>query len=208
VTSRIGGWAAQAGPAKVLAAVHALLQENRSGDRVTVRVTLDPGERTQVARLLGVAWDTSGKPITLGGLRAAIARNGGELHTLLEQQVGPIIDLPAQRAAQRDQDQAAVDAAYTLLRQAGVPAHAVQLAANRRWLERPDRAGMEGRAQALARLWSALPAQDRPVQEFATWLFHDPHALDRDQEIGRTAVRLLATAAARPNRPPSRLTPR
>ncbi|MFI1996328.1 TIGR02679 domain-containing protein [Actinoplanes sp. NPDC020271] len=199
MSATIDQWAVRSGPAKVLAAARILVENGRTGPRVTVRVDLDRNERAQVARLLGVGWDSSGAPVTIGRLTAALAGAGDDLTQLLIRTGGPLTDIPAKKAAAAAAAKAAVDGAYQQLVDAGVPAHAVALAQERRWL---DKAGqpIPGRAAALSRLWQHLPSTGRPLPEVANHLFGDPHALDRDADLGRVAARLLA-AAAEPNDP-------
>lgn len=87
-----------AGPTRVLDAARTGLEAGSTGDRVRVRATLDTAGRDQVGRLLGLPWVSSGKPVTLGLLRAACARNGTELMLLLEALGGPLRDRRAEKA--------------------------------------------------------------------------------------------------------------
>jgi hypothetical protein len=82
--------------------------------------------------------------------------------------------------------------------EAGIPAHAIELAQARRWLGRPDTDDIAARAHALARLWRGLPAAATPLPELANALYHDTHRLDRDAHLGRVAALLLAAAPADP----------
>ncbi|MEU7999344.1 TIGR02679 domain-containing protein [Micromonospora sp. NPDC049060] len=195
MTAAVDAWAQLAGPAKVLAAARLLVEERHTGPAVTVRVDLDKTERAQVAKLLGLAWNSSGDSVKLGRLTAALTRAGDDLTALLVRLGGDLDDRPAEKARKAADAKAAVDSAYQELTDAGIPAHAVDLARERRWLERRA-APIPGRAKALARLWQALPGNGRPLPEFANQLFQDPHALDRDAELGRAAARLLAAADA------------
>lgn len=195
MTAAIDRWAAQPGPRKVLTAVRDLLQEHHTGNGVTVRVDLTEPERTQIGRILGLSWDTSGKPITLGKLRAALTRADDDLLDLLTRIGGPIDDVRGRREQAAARAAAAIDAAYTGLIDAGFPEHAVSLARTRRWLGTdPDESA--SRSDDLQRLWQALPGDGRPLAEFANSLFADPHRLDRDSDLGRVAARLLAATTA------------
>lgn len=188
-------WAAQPGPHKVLTAVRELLQERRTGNGVTVRVELTANERTQLARYLGVAWDTSGQPVTLGKLRTALTRAGDDLLDLLTRTGGTIDDVRGRREEVAGRAAATIDAAYTSLTTAGLPDHAIHLARKRRWLGTdPDTATR--RSQNLKYLWQALPGTGRPLAELANTLYGDPHRLDRDTDLGRIAARLLAATTA------------
>jgi uncharacterized protein (TIGR02679 family) len=194
VNTTLDTWAKLPGPAKVLAAARLLYENGRTGPRVTVRVDLDTLQRHQVAKLLGMAWDTTGDPVRLGALDTKLKQAGTSLAGLLVTIGGPLRDRPAEKAAAAEAARTAVDDAYRQLTDAGVPTHAVSLARSRRWL---DKAGLPipGRAAALAQLWQTLPAAGRPLPELANQLFGDPHALDRDADLGRAAARLLAAAA-------------
>lgn len=188
-------WAAQPGPHKVLTAVRELLQERRTGNGVTVRVELTATERAQVARYLGVEWDTSGQPVNLGRLRAALGRVGDDLLDLLTRTGGTIDDVRGRREQAAARTVATIDAAYTSLTTAGLPDHALHLARKRRWLGTdPDTATR--RSHDLQHLWHALPGTGRPLAEIANTLYGDPHRLDRDHDLGRIAARLLAAATA------------
>ncbi|MFY1692823.1 TIGR02679 domain-containing protein [Plantactinospora sp. WMMB782] len=188
-------WAAQPGPHKVLTAVRELLQERRTGNGVTVRVELTATERAQMARYLGVAWDTSGQPVTLGKLRTALTRTGDDLLDLLTRTGGAIDDVRGRREQAAARTAATIDAAYTSLTITGLPDHAVQLARRRRW-PGTDPATATRRSDDLQHLWHALPGTSRPLAEIANTLYGDPHRLDRDHDLGRTAARLLAAASA------------
>ncbi|WBC08857.1 TIGR02679 domain-containing protein [Micromonospora sp. WMMA1947] len=198
MTAAMDRWAAQAGPQKVLEAVRKLLEEQRTGAGVTVRVNLSQPERAQVGRILGLDWETSSRPITLGKLRVALTRAGDDLLDLLTRTGGPVVDVRGRREHAAAQAAATVESAYTTLANAGLPTHAVDLARTRRWLERPNPDLATSRAADVARLWQTLPGAGRPLAEVANSLFADPHRLDRDTDLGRIAARLLAAATAQP----------
>ncbi|WP_406036500.1 TIGR02679 domain-containing protein [Micromonospora sp. NBC_00898] len=193
MTEAIDRWATQPGPSKVLTAVRELLQERRNGNGVTVRVALTEPERTQVGRVLGLAWDAAGQPVTLGKLRTALARADDDLIDLLTRTTGPIVDVRGHREDTAARAAVAIEAAYAALTTIGYPDHAVHLARTRRWLG-TDPAVATARSGDLQRLWQALPGGGRSLAEFATSLFSDPHRLDRGPDLGRLAARLLAAA--------------
>ncbi|UFN96260.1 TIGR02679 domain-containing protein [Micromonospora aurantiaca] len=186
------------GPAKVLAAARERLQNGHVGDRVRLTVELDERERAQVGRLLGVAWEASAKAITLGNLRAGLAALDDDLVAVLTRHGGAPDNLRAKRAANLAARTATINAAYEALIAAGWPAHAVDHARAKRWLERANADHVPERADELCRLWKALPSDNRPLPQLADALFDDTHCLDRGQTLGRLAARLLAAAGAAP----------
>ncbi|UQU62530.1 TIGR02679 domain-containing protein [Couchioplanes caeruleus] len=194
MSATIDRWAQLPGPVKILAAARDAFEHRRTGPRVTLKVNLNSDARTQVAQLLGLNWDTSGQPVRLGKLQTALAKGGDDLIALLERTGGPLVDRVAARADADAAARALLDAAYQQLADAGIPANVVALARERRWLDRAA-TPVPGRADNLVRLWKALPGGDRPLPELANQLFTDPHALDRDTELGRVAARLLAAIA-------------
>lgn len=187
-------WAALPGPAKVLAAARELLENGKKGPGVTLRITLDAGERDQVGRIFGMSWEVSMAPVTLGRLRKALHGLDDTLEDLLVRLGGPLDDRVAKRKLDRQAVQDHLDNAYAVLTNVGIPEHAVALARTRRWLEHTNPDLAHSRAQALATLWQHLPAADRPLPELANSLFGNPHHLDRDADLGRLAARLLAAA--------------
>ncbi|WBC05312.1 TIGR02679 domain-containing protein [Micromonospora sp. WMMA1976] len=189
-------WANLPGPTKVLAAARDLLENGKTGLNVTVRVTLDAAERDQVGRILGMAWEASAAPVTLGRLRKALRGLDDSLEDLLVRLGGPLDDRVAKRESDRQAAKDHIDSAYAVLTGAGIPEHAVALARIRRWLEHTSPDLADSRAQALALLWQHLPAASRPLPELANSLFGNPHHLDRDADLGRLAARLLAAADA------------
>ncbi len=189
-------WAAQPGPHKVLSAVRELLQDRRTGNGVTVRVELTAIERAQVARYLGVAWDTSGQPVTLGKLRTALTRTGDDLLDLLTRTGGAIDDVRGRREQAAARTAATIDAAYTSLTTTGLPDHAVQLARKRRWLGTdPDTATR--RSDDLQHLWHALPGTGRPLLKSPT-----PSTGTRTASTATTTSAAPPPACSQPPPPP------
>jgi hypothetical protein len=92
VTAATDRWASFPGPRKLLVAARALLQEQRTGAGVVVRADLTAPERAQVARYLGLDWEVSGRPVTLGRLRTALSRAGDDLDGLLTRTAVPAVD--------------------------------------------------------------------------------------------------------------------
>jgi uncharacterized protein (TIGR02679 family) len=189
-------WARLPGPARVLAAARSRLEAAHVGDRVRVPVTLTATDRAHVGRLLGLPWASSGKPVTLGLLRAACARSNADLDVLLCTVGGPLRDLRAEKTATMLAGQQRRDVAAGQLVAVGVPAAVVELMLSRRWLGRVDGPAFPAAVDALTRLLSQLPAGGVLLANLAQDVCDDPHALDRDQALGRAAARVLTATAA------------
>jgi uncharacterized protein (TIGR02679 family) len=187
-------WESLPGADKALAAARTRIENGDTGDRVRLDLDLTDQDRADLGRRLGMDWELSGKPVTLGRLRAAFAQTGAALEQILTTRGGPLQNLPAQRAEQRAAQTASVEAAYQILTDAGIPESVAALARQRRWLGKPDVDDIAGRARDTAALWAALPAGGRRLSELADHLFDDPHALDRDRDLGRITARILAAA--------------
>lgn len=189
-------WAARPGPAVVLAAARARLEAGQRGPRLTLTADLDDPGRRDVSELLGLQWRASQAPVTLGALRAAFLKHGVELEDVLVACGGPLRNAPAERAAARTARADEADTARAALLGAGVPNAAVDQAISRRWLGRTGRGGeVQRAAEQLVRVWAALPAPAGTLlATFAGELFADPHALDKDRPLGRTAARLIAAS--------------
>jgi len=132
-------------------------------------------------------------------------RNGDDrecvdpLEVLLTATTGTVRDLPGEkqqaakvRASHRSQ-------AQELLEGASVPKPVAALAVQRRWLG--DNEGAVELAALVARLVARLvtlraSGVTQLLAEAAQQLYGNPHALDRDQALGRAAVRVLAASQA------------
>ena len=189
-------WAALPGPAATLLAARRLLEAGTSGDRVTVGERLHGPDRDQVGRLLGLTWATSTKPVTLGLLRAACARSGVQLPDLLEATGGPLRDLRAEKQATNDEHEHRRVHTRTVLAGALGADELVELVMSRRWLGPARDPHVPTRAESLGRLLAALPASGALLATVAQDVFGDPHALDRDQLLGRAAARIVAAQTA------------
>lgn len=189
-------WARLPGSTAVLRTVRAKVENGTHGDRVRVGANLTEAERRDAGRLLGSQWERSGKPTTVGAVRKAVgaaceADAGAALAALLIAHSGPLRDLPAERAVAAHEHTSRRERAIAALTEAGVDAAVAELAVRRRWLGGTE--NTEGIAAHLASLLRHLPADPpRLLPELAAALFDDPHALDRQQALGRAAVRVLA----------------
>ncbi|MGM9473452.1 TIGR02679 domain-containing protein [Pseudarthrobacter sp. YS3] len=175
------------------------VEGGKTGDRT--QVTIGEEHRDDIGRILGVAWELSGKPVTLRVLRDGLSKAGADLDTLLTAVGGPLRDKPAERRRAAEAKQQLRSESTDLLSDVGVPRPVAELAIARRWL------GPEPQAVAsvVAAAWSALPTQPGStggqlgtvgLAEFAGQELLNPHALDRDQPAGRAVARLLAATFA------------
>jgi uncharacterized protein (TIGR02679 family) len=189
-------WEGLPGTIKALDAARTRIENGATGDLVRLDLDLTHQDRADLGRRLGMDWELSSKPVTLGRLRAALAQTGATLEQVLALRGGPLRNLPAERAEQRAARTASVDAAYQTLAATGITEPVVALARRRRWLGRPGVDDIAGRARDTAALWAALPAGGRRLSELADHLYDDPHALDRDRDLGRITARILAASGA------------
>lgn len=202
VSPELVAWARLPGSAELLRQARGKLERGARGDRVTVAPNLDVRQRRDVSRLMGRRWEVSGTPVTLGRLRAAVATaaagaddGAAALDALLERTSGPLRDRPAERKAAAMERASHRRQVMDALEGAGVPAGVRLLALQRRWFG--DGPASVAQAGKLARLLDALSSGTSGLlAEVATALYADPHALDRDTSLGRTAVRVLAAARA------------
>ncbi|WP_051300329.1 DUF2399 domain-containing protein [Actinomadura rifamycini] len=144
---------------------------------------LDPGERKQVARLLGNRWEVSGRPVRLQDL--AVRLDGLSPLDLAEEVHGPVTTRAGSRARARAEAEARRRKALDALAAAGVAARAAET-----WLaENPRFATV---ADQVAAVWRALPGEPVPLAQFAADVCDDAHALDADRRLGRAVARLAA----------------
>jgi len=145
---------------------------------------------------MGLRWEVTGKPVTLGGLRMSLMRSQTTLTDVLVAIGGPLRDLPGERAAAKNATEQARDTVAAVLVGAGVPAQvaALALSTSRRWLGPGPEAGVT--AERLAALLRTLPGRSIMLATLASDLYDDPHALDHKAVLGRAATRILAAQRA------------
>ena len=196
VPEGVRAWAGRPGAAQVLEDARKLLEAGKAGDRTRVGGDLSAAHRKDVGRILGLRWEISGKPATMGALRTCLARSHTTLVDVLVAAGGPLRDLPGERAAAKSAAAAASDAVAVVLVGAGVPAEVAALAvsSSRRWLGSAEEAAATG--ERLAALLGALPHEPIMLAVMASQLYGDPHALDHKTVLGRAASRILAAVAA------------
>ncbi len=201
VPDGLAAWARLAGPATVLDEVRRRARRGHSTDAGALRVDLTPDRRREVARVLGVRWEASGRPVRLQDLSAALADHGLTLREFVEALDGAVVVedrlVRSQRDVRRDEERAA---AGQELRAAGVGAEDVA-----RWLDdpvlpRPGTGELQSVAHEVALVARRVAARERPIglAALAAELFGDAHALDHAQLTGRATARLLATVHGLP----------
>ncbi|MFI6089556.1 TIGR02679 domain-containing protein [Streptomyces sp. NPDC051218] len=187
-------WVNLAGPAKVIAEVRRRL-EARGAVSGEINVPLSDGERREIGRLLGLKWVTSGKNVTVAALEKALVARSTTL-LLLAQSLGSLDDHRADRARKAAARQGELDAAGSALVGAGVPEHVAQWFIKLRRRPKPGTGKLLSHMKQVASVWTQLPeAEDQPLSlaVFAARTTEDPHALDKDTDLGR-ALALLITA--------------
>ncbi len=196
VPEGVSAWARRPGAVQVLESARKLLEAGKAGDRARVGGDLSAAHRKDLGRILGLRWEISGKPVTLGALRVSLVRSQTTLADVLVAAGGPLRDLPGERAAAKGAAAAASDAVARVLVGAGAPEEvaALALSSSRRWLGPAQDAAATG--ERLAALLGALPHEPILLAVLASQLYGDPHALDHKTVLGRAASRVLAAVAA------------
>ncbi len=202
--SALVGWVATRGGRQALAAARLQIEAGRTGNRARVSTDFDAQARRDVGRLLGLTWQTSGRPLSLGQFRAAVAAAGADLTDLLVHVGGPLRHRPTERAQVAGAQAQRRDLTKVALADAGLPDVVIELLIARRWLGAAAAPELPERAGRLAAVLRALPggprgasaAEGTLLATLASDLFADPHTLDRDTMLGRAAVRVLAARAA------------
>lgn len=157
---------------------------------------LAPAHRRELARLLGTAWDTSGRPVTLQRLATALAEDGFTVRGFVEGLDGQ--QLVDERVARREARIAAAterEEVAALLAGLGVSAEVVDVWAADPGLPRPGNGQLHDLATTVVQVWGRLPWTTRPGIRLATLagaVLADAHGLDHDHELGRAASRLVA----------------
>lgn len=192
-------WVTLPGAVKLLAAARGPLEAGHRGDRTRIPVTLTESDRRDAGRLLGLAWQASDRPVTLGMLRSALTRAGATLPGVLTATGGPLRDLLGERAARNEQAAAHRARTTAELASAHVPDTVIHLALQRRWLGDPTTAHANTIAIRIAAVLERVRTPGASVPLLATLAgetLSDPHALDASQPLGRATARILAATQA------------
>lgn len=191
---RLLAWARLPGVVKVLAAARRRLEAGYSLDGTALRVNLTLEERSDVARLLGMSWQRSGRAVGARALARAVESYGVTVPDLLAVTGDPVRDLRAARETARQDAAAEREHAGAALSDAGVPAAAVSVWLDRRGLPAAGSGQLLDLAERCARVWSALPRPDSGrmlLTVLAATALDDPHALDRGSAVATAVLRLL-----------------
>jgi uncharacterized protein (TIGR02679 family) len=194
IPAQILTWAAEPGPARVLAAARTRLEKGQRGNRLTLVTDLSSAERAEMSPLLGLPWRGSGAPVTLGTLRTALAAAGVAIDDLLTAVTGePVRDLSAEQSAARAARADAASDTRAILAAAGLSAPIAKLT-QQRWLG-PHEEQLP-LARNLQTVLAALPLETPTLLPvIADALLNDPHALDKSTYLGRATARVLAASA-------------
>lgn len=193
ITQPLQAWIKLGGPAKVIAEVRRRIEARGtvSGD---INIPLTDTERREVGKLLGLNWAISGKKVTVVGLERALAARSTTLRQLAEF-LGPLDDHRADRASRAAVRQDELEAAASALIAVGVSEGVAQWFIKLRGRPKPGTGELLTHAQQVASVWIQLPSVERqPVSlaVFAAAVADDPHALDKDADLGRAVAVLIA----------------
>lgn len=161
-----------------------------------MHVELTPDRRRELARLLGTAWDVSGRPVSLQHLAAVLGEDGYTVRGFVESLDGE--QLVDERAARRDARAAATrerDDVVALVAGLGVSMGVAEAWVADPGLSRPGRGRLHELAATVARVWAHLPWMTSSGVRLATLagvVLADAHGLDQDRELGRAVCRLVA----------------
>lgn len=151
-----------------------------------LRVALTGEQRREVARLLGTAWDISGRPSVSKGLAAALDEHGLTVRAFVESLDGrPVVNERQVRSNQRVAADTERAAATALLAEIGVnPVDAETWLADP-GLPRPGSGDLRPLTEQASQVWRRLPEPGQPrirLAKLAAAGRHNAHALDYRQE--------------------------
>jgi uncharacterized protein (TIGR02679 family) len=195
-------WARMSGPASVLEAIRARARQGFRTESGTLRLPLTRQQRREIARLVGTAWDVSGRPLRLEYLTAALAEHDLTVRGFVEALDGkPLIDQRRKRAAEQAAAADERSEARSLLTAAGVPEACAEAWLTDTGLPRPGSGALASLAEQVAQVWRQLPgATGSSVRlgGLAASSQRDAHGLDYGEPLGRVLARLIALAYGLP----------
>lgn len=187
-------WARLPGPQKVLTAARRRIEAGHSLAGSPLQVTLTPGERTEVARILGITWERSGRAVGAKALVRAIGEHGVEVADLLAATGDPVRDLRAERNAAKRNAEAERQRAAKALLDAGVSPTAATAWLDRRGIPAAGTGQLADLAMRCASVWEVLPQLNTGrmlLTVLAAKALDDPHGLDRGSSTATAVLRLL-----------------
>ncbi|WP_280274515.1 DUF2399 domain-containing protein [Nocardia wallacei] len=199
-------WAELPGPASVLDAIRRRARRGAQLETGSLRVDLTAGRRRQVARLLGTAWEVSGRPVSLPALTRGLADHGLTIRQFVETLDGtPLVarrDIAAAEYRAAQQERQHVEHTLTA---AGITGASIDAWLSAPGAPRPGTGATAALAGRIARVWPQLPWAGPPTRlaQLAATAADGAHGLDYDTDLGRAVARLIAATAgvARPKRP-------
>ena len=146
------------GPASVLEAIRARTRQGFRTESGTLRLPLTTQQRREIARLVGTAWDVSGRPLRLEYLTAALAEHDLTVRGFVEALDGKaLIDQRSQRAAEQAAAADERSEARSMLTAAGVPEACAEAWLTDTGLPRPGSGALASLAEQVAQVWRQLP---------------------------------------------------
>jgi uncharacterized protein (TIGR02679 family) len=190
------------GPASVLHAIRARARRGFRTDSGTLRLPLTSQQRREIARLVGTAWDVSGRPLRLEYLAAALAEHDLTVRGFVEALDGkPLIDQRRQRAAEQAAAADERSQARSMLIAAGISEACVDAWLTDSGLPRPGSGALVSLAEEVAQVWRQLPGATGPsvrLAGLAASSQENAHGLDYSEPLGRVLSRLIALAYGLP----------
>ncbi|MEU3741980.1 TIGR02679 domain-containing protein [Streptomyces sp. NPDC032198] len=190
-------WAKLPGPSKVIEEVRRRIGQ-RGIVRGEIKVELTESERREVGKLLGLSWVTSGKGVSVQPLEKALAGRSATLRSLAESQ-GKLDDLRALKAQKQAERETEFSESLRSLTAAGVPNSVAHWFLKLRARPRAGSGSLKHQVDAVGAVWAKLPTADQgavSLPVFAAAVLDDPHALDKDTELGRAMAVLITGCAA------------
>ena len=186
-------WAKLPGPSKVIEEVRRRIAK-RGVVRGEIKVELTESERREVGKLLGLPWVTSGRGISVDPLEKALAGRSVTLRSLAETQ-GKLDDLQVLNARKQAERESELREALCSLSAAGIPSTVAQWFLKLRARPRAGSGRLKRQADLVSDIWKKLPTAGQgsvSLPVFAAAVLVDPHALDKDTELGRAVAVLIA----------------
>ncbi|MEU7576788.1 TIGR02679 domain-containing protein [Streptomyces sp. NPDC041068] len=190
-------WAKLPGPNKVIEEVRRRIAQ-RGVVRGEINVELTESERREVGKLLGLTWVASGKGVSVTPLENALASRSVTLRSLAETK-GKLDDLRVLKAKARAERESELHESLCSLASVGIPNAVAQWFLKLRARPRAGSGELKHQTDQVSAIWKKLPTADQgsiSLPVFAAAVLDDPHALDKDNELGRAVAVLIAGCTA------------